>query len=62
MVLPNEGEPKNVSITQIKIKSLKISKNLKKVMFLVSVGLPLINHNTSKYFYGKLVCSPLLKR
>ena len=60
MVLPEEGKPNNVSLTEGVETDTQNPKQtfLKKVMFLVAVGVPRMNHTTATYFDGNLGCSP----
>ena len=44
------------------IHKTKNKRFLKKVMFLVTVGVPRMNHNTSTYFDGNLGCLPLIEK
>ena len=44
------------------IRKTQNKRFLKKVMFLVAVGVPRMNHTTATYFDGKLGCFPLIER
>ena len=44
------------------IRRTQNKRFLKKVMFLVAVGVPRMNHTTATYFDGKLGCFPLIEK
>ena len=44
------------------IRKTQNKRFLKKVMFLVAVGVPRMNHTTSTYFDGNIGCFPLIEK
>ena len=52
-LVPKENKP---------IRKAQNKRFPKKVMFLLAVGVPQMNHTTSTYFDGNLGCFPLIEK